>query len=108
MTETRETYQAIHREYMAIRADLQAEFAPPDIPRRLAELETIRIELLETITYLEERHRKLLHQNQQLKEAAWSVLAVDQSISDDAESDRFELALRSLATLIDFPVWWNQ
>lgn len=106
MTETRETYQTIHREYMTIRAGLQAEFAPADISRRLAQLETTRTDLLEAIEHLEERHRQTIRHLNQFKEAAWSVLSVNQALSDDEESDRFELALRHLAALVDFPKWW--
>lgn len=99
MTETRETYQTIHREYMTIRAGLQAEFAPADISRRLAQLETTRTELLEAIDRLESQRRSDLKKYQELKEAAWSVCATSNYQQVD------QSALRRLADLIDFPGW---
>lgn len=74
--------------------------------QRLAELETERRELLTVIDQLESERRAAAQRYNQFKEAAWSVLSVDQALSDDAESDRFELALRHLAALVNFPTWW--
>lgn len=103
MSEPRATYQTIHQEYLATRAELQAE-----IGRRAqtAEFEATHRELLAAIDRLESQRRAEHQKNEELKEAAWSVLAVNESLSDDEESDRFELALRRLAQLIGFPAWW--
>lgn len=105
MTEQREPYQTILAEFFATGQAIQAEInaiAPkPDPATKLAQLESVRTELLETITYLEERHRKLLHQNQQLREAAWSVCAT--SVYQQVD----QAALRRLANLIDFPAWYT-
>lgn len=80
MSEQRESYQTIYREY-------------------LAELETTRTELLEAIDRLESQRRAEAQRYNRLKEAAWSVCS-----TADHPLDRVT-ALRALANLIDFPGW---
>lgn len=105
------TYQTILTEFVTTRQEIQAgveTIAPqPDPAKQMAQLEAVRGELLETITYLEERHRRLLHQNQQLREAAWSVCSTHRSRYDPQAGSIPDsaLALRRLADLIDFPGW---
>lgn len=112
MSEKREVYeiQSLLANFVAAGQAAQAEInamATPLPAERLAELEAERHELLTAIDQLESERRSAAHRFDQLKEAAWSVLVVNYALSDDEASDKFELALRRLADIINYPGWYE-
>lgn len=123
MSEQRESYQVIRREYLAAKAEMgqvidrRARLDHPAVTERAAEFEAKYRELLQAIDEIESQRRAEAQRYNRLKEAAWSVLSsnphppmepvpVDGKASVNRQHP-YQVALRNLAGLIDYPGWWS-